>query len=154
MEIFFADAKDTRQIIDMRLEYLREDGVDRGKESQIAEQLGRFIPENIGKRLFCVLAREGEKPCAAAMLLISEKPAGASFPNGMTAEILSVITMPKYRRQGIAFSMLCMLIEKARELDVSFIDLKATADGYPLYRKLGFESTGGHYESMRLKLDR
>lgn len=153
MEIFLADAKDTQQLIEMRLEYLREDGLAQEKEAEISAQLAKYIPENIGKRLFCVLACENGQPCAAAMLLINEKPAGASFPNGITGEILSVVTKSEYRRRGIASTMLKMLIEKAKELDASFIDLKATHDGYPLYRKLGFESSGGHYESMRLILD-
>lgn len=43
-----------------------------------------------------------------------------------------------------------MLIQKADNLGLDYVELKATADGYPLYRKLGFQDFRSDYTDMRL----
>ena len=44
------------------------------------------------------------------------------------------------------------MIEYAREHQIYRIDLVATAEGYPIYKKLGFEDKAQKYTDMRLKL--
>ena len=59
-------------------------------------------------------------------------------PTGKKAYIMNMYTAPEYRRQGIAIHTLDLLVNDARELGVSQIDLEATDMGRPLYAKYGF----------------
>ena len=59
-------------------------------------------------------------------------------PNGNKAYIMNMYTNPKYRRQGIAYHTLDLLIKDARERGISQIALEATDMGRPLYERYGF----------------
>ena len=52
--------------------------------------------------------------------------------------ILNMYTAPEYRRQGIAFHTLDLLVKDAKKQGVSQIALEATDMGRPLYEKYGF----------------
>ena len=57
---------------------------------------------------------------------------------GKKAYIMNMYTAPEYRRQGIAFHTLDLLVKDAREHGVSQIALDVTDMGWPLYVKYGF----------------
>ena len=59
-------------------------------------------------------------------------------PTGKKAYIMNMYTAPEYRRHGIAFHTLDLLVKDAREQGVSQITLEATEMGRPLYEKYGF----------------
>jgi len=59
-------------------------------------------------------------------------------PSGRKAYIMNMYTKPEYRRKGIAYHTLDMLIEAAREKGITHIILEATDMGRPLYEKYGF----------------
>ena len=59
-------------------------------------------------------------------------------PSGKKAYIMNMYTAPEYRRQGIAFHTLDLLVKDAKEQGVSLIALEATDMGRPLYAKYGF----------------
>lgn len=59
-------------------------------------------------------------------------------PTGKKAYIMNMYTAPEYRRQGIAFRTLDLLVMDAKEQGVSQIVLEATDMGRPLYEKYGF----------------
>lgn len=59
-------------------------------------------------------------------------------PSGKKAYIMNMYTAPNYRRQGVAFHTLDLLVRDAREKGVSQIMLEATDMGRPLYEKYGF----------------
>ena len=58
--------------------------------------------------------------------------------SGKKAYIMNMYTAPEYRRQGIAFHTLDLLVRDAKEQGVSQIALEATKMGRPLYEKYGF----------------
>lgn len=51
---------------------------------------------------------------------------------------MNMYTAPAYRRQGIAFHTLDLLVRDAENQNVSKIALEATDMGRPLYEKYGF----------------
>ena len=51
---------------------------------------------------------------------------------------MNMYTAPAYRRQGIAFHTLDLLVKVIRKQGVSQITLEATEMGRPLYEKYGF----------------
>ena len=59
-------------------------------------------------------------------------------PSGKKAYIMNMYTAPEYRRRGIAFHTLDLLVKAAKEQGVSQIALEATDMGQPLYEKYGF----------------
>ena len=59
-------------------------------------------------------------------------------PSGYKAYIMNMYTRPEYRRMGIAYRTLDLLVQDARDRGISCITLEATAMGRPLYEKYGF----------------
>lgn len=59
-------------------------------------------------------------------------------PTGKKAYIMNMYTASAYRRQGIAFYTLDLLVKDVRKQGVSQITLEATEMGRTLYEKYGF----------------
>ena len=59
-------------------------------------------------------------------------------PTGRKAYIMNMYTKPGYRRKGIAFKTLDLLVKDAKSKGISYISLEATEMGRPLYEKYGF----------------
>lgn len=51
---------------------------------------------------------------------------------------MNMYTSPDYRRKGIAYHTLELLIKEAKKRNVSYISLEATDMGRPLYERYGF----------------
>ena len=116
------------------------------------KQLPGYFERELGKKLIAFVARAEGRLVAAAYLLIIEKPANPFFLNGLDSEVLSVYTEEEYRGKGICTSLMSNMIEYAREHQICRIDLVATDEGYPIYKKLGFEDKVQKYTDMLLKL--
>ncbi len=59
-------------------------------------------------------------------------------PSGKKAYIMNMYTHPAYRRRGVAYKTLNLLVGEARRRGIAAISLEATAMGRPLYEKYGF----------------
>lgn len=59
-------------------------------------------------------------------------------PTGKKAYIMNMYTKPDYRRQGIAFKTLDLLVSDAKVKGITAISLEATDMGRALYEKYGF----------------
>ena len=59
-------------------------------------------------------------------------------PSGLKAYIMNMYTAPEYRRRGIAYKTLDLLVNDARNKGITAISLEATDMGRPLYEKYGF----------------
>ncbi|WP_195983749.1 GNAT family N-acetyltransferase [Clostridium sp. D33t1_170424_F3] len=59
-------------------------------------------------------------------------------PTGLKAYIMNMYTHPSFRRKGIAWNTLHLLVEEAKTRNAGLISLEATAMGKPLYEKYGF----------------
>jgi ribosomal protein S18 acetylase RimI-like enzyme len=79
-----------------------------------------------------------EKVVGCATICYVEMMPTFSHPTGKRAHLMNVYTNSQYRRQGIAFRMLSMLINEAKEKGVTEISLDATVLGRELYKKQGF----------------
>lgn len=112
MEIVKAEKKDIPLLTEIRLAYLQEDPGFRSEEERnaIAAELPVYYEAHLGRDLFAWLAKDGETVAASAFLLVSEKPASPSFPNGLTGTVLNVFTKKAYRRQGYAARLMRQLL--------------------------------------------
>ena len=70
-------------------------------------------------------------------------------PSGKKAYIMNMYTAPEYRRRGIAFHTLDLLVKAAKEQGVSQIALEATDMGRPLYERYGFVKMEGEMELVQ-----
>lgn len=69
-------------------------------------------------------------------------------PTGKKAYIMNMYTKPDYRRQGIAFKTLDLLVADAKEKGITNISLEATDMGRPLYAKYGFVKMSNEMELL------
>ena len=70
-------------------------------------------------------------------------------PTGKKAYIMNMYTAQAYRRQGIAFHTLDLLVKDTKEQGVLQIALEATDMGRPLYARYGFVKMEDEMELVR-----
>ena len=153
MTIRKATVGDIELLIRLRIDYLTDGGsLTPEEETAVRTQLRQYFAKHIpGGSFIAIIAETDGAAASAAYLAISEKPANPAFITGITGTLLNVYTYPEYRRKGIAAKVIEKLIGEAKQAGVSYIDLSATADGKPLYEKMGF--TISSHTSMGMKLN-
>lgn len=153
MNIRKATIEDIDILIKIRIDFLSDErgGLPADEEAAIRAQLAKYYTKHINHDFIAILAETDDNVVSTAFLVISERPANPSFINGRTGTLLNVFTYPEYRRMGFATKTICQIVNEAKKLGVSFIDLFATRDGKPLYEKFGFNEPKD--TAMRLKLD-
>jgi GNAT superfamily N-acetyltransferase len=90
----------------------------------------------------------GKVVAGAGLWLFFEQPRPFNL-SGKKGYVLNVLTEPEYRRRGLARYMMQCIIEWCREQDIKMVNLHASDKGLPLYKSLGFSSTG----ELGLRLD-
>ena len=156
MSIVFdtADKKDIDELIRMRIAYMIDDfgSVSDIEKESMEKQLPDYFERKLNTELVAFVARDGEKIVSVAYLHIIEMPANSILLNGLYGEVLSVYTMPEYRGKGLCSTLMKNLVEYGREHGLGRIDLSATKEGYPIYKKLGFKDKEHRYTDMRYKI--
>lgn len=147
-----ATIKDINMLTDLRLAYLQEDlGIITYKQL-IQESLPGYYEKHLNKDLIVYVARNEMDIVSCAFLLIVEKPMSPSFITGKTGIVLNVYTKPDYREKGYAKKLITTMLEDAKADGLSIIELKATEDGYSLYKSVGFEDVVAKYHNMKIML--
>jgi GNAT superfamily N-acetyltransferase len=100
-------------------------------------------------RHWLALDRSGRVAGGGGVLLCPWPPS-PEYPYTQQAVILSVYTEPEFRRRGIARRIMQTCMAWVEQQGFRTVNLHASAEGRPLYEKLGFEATN----EMRLRLDR
>ncbi len=146
-----ADINDIPELVQLRLNYLAEDhgGLSAEETERISASLPDYYMRRLNKELFVFTARNEGRIISCCFLLVTEKPANPDFLNGLTGTVLNVYTEKPFRRQGIAGDLIKAMLEDAKEMGLDFVELKATEDGYPLYKKLGFADAVSKYHNMK-----
>ena len=147
-------AQNTEGLTDIRIDYLREDFQEMNTELEtiLKSGLQKYFPEHLEHDFFAYLAEDNGKIIGSAFLVTKEMPPNPSFPHGKIGTVLNVFVDKTYRHKGIATGLLKLLISDAREMELDYIELKASDDGYPLYKKLGFIDSISSFSPMKLIL--
>lgn len=153
MRVEKAEIADADELTELRLAYLAEDNgaLEQNDAESIRNVLPEYFREHLNKDLFAYVIRENGIIISCAFLLIVMKPMSPAFINGKTANILNVYTHPSYRHRGYARMIMNAMIADAKEKNIVVIELKATEEGYALYRSVGFEDDHTKYHRMKWK---
>ncbi|MGW1496520.1 GNAT family N-acetyltransferase [Streptomyces sp. NPDC002402] len=111
--------------------------------------LTAFVVERPGGLAACVVERPGGL-AACVVGTIEYRLGGPGNPHGVSGYVFSVATDADLRRRGYSRACMEALLGWFRERGVRKIDLRASADGEPLYTSLGFVRTPD--PAMRLTL--
>ena len=84
------------------------------------------------------LVFDGEKLIGAGGISYYTVMPTCCDPTGKKAYVMNMYTDPEYRRQGIAYKTLELLVADSKARGVEHITLEATDMGRPLYEKFGF----------------
>ena len=142
------------QLTDLRIAYLTEDHghLTEEEKERITASLPDYYKKHLNSDLFVYICRNGSEIVSCCFLLVTEKPANPDFLNGKTGTILNVYTKPEHRHHGYAKELMEMMLEDARQMNLDFVELKATEDGYGLYKKVGFKDAVSKYHNMKYVL--
>ena len=156
MEIKYdvATKDDINELIRLRIAYMMDDFGSVSEDERIAleKQLPDYFSRKLGSELIAFVARDENRIVSVAYLLIIEMPANLMLLNGIYGDVLNVYTEPEYRGKGLATRLMNNLIEYGKKVGLGRIDLLATGDGYPIYKKVGFEDKELKYKDMAYKI--
>lgn len=141
-----ATLKDVKSLAELRVKYINE--VFKIEKSQDGDQLVRELKEYFTRSLsdhsniIWIAEYENEIIGTSTLVLWHAPPTYTGLgKNGMRGYILNMFTKKKFRKMGIASSLLDKLIREAKELNLEYVHLHATNDGLEIYRKIGFHDS-------------
>jgi GNAT superfamily N-acetyltransferase len=101
---------------------------------------------------FVVDRPDGGGLAACAVGIVEERLGSPGNPSGRFGYVFNVSTDPSHRRRGYSRACMESLLEWFRSRGVGTADLRASADGEPLYADLGFVRTRD--PAMRMRITR
>lgn len=151
MELIYKQAtvEDLDFLVKTRIKVLRaanglDDTVDM---SEVEEQSRDYYREALGSgEHVAYLVFDGEVLAGAGGISFYRLLPTYHNPTGENGYIMNMYTRPAYRRRGIAYKTLDLLVAAARERGVARVTLEATRMGRPLYEKYGFVGLGDEME--------
>lgn len=151
MHFLRADKNNIAELVKIRLDYLIEDygKIEDDVLNKIKSSLPDYYEQHLSKDFFAYIAKDDDKVVSSAFLILSEKPANVVFQTGRTGFVLNVYTKSDYRKHGIAKKLMKMLLSDAERFKLDFVELKASKDGYNLYKSIGFKEVFSEYTEMK-----
>jgi len=151
-----AKQSDIDMLIKVRFDYFAAEKWELTTDNKdlISSQLRQYYSKHLNHDFFAAFTEnESGEIASTAFLVIIEKPANLSWLTGKTGLILNVLTYTEFRKMGYATKTIDLLIEEAREQNLSFIELSASDSGKSLYKKLGFhELEPSRFTEMKMSL--
>ena len=136
-----ATISDIETIIEYRIIFLEEVQGIPSKELELSLRkcLRQYFTKSLGNDSFISWIAEYEnKSIGFSGMVIREQPGNFEIPNGKTGYILNMFTLKEYRNHGIGSLLFQKLIDDAKQRNLDRIELHATQDGEPIYRRFGF----------------
>jgi GNAT superfamily N-acetyltransferase len=155
VNIRMASLDDIEKLVKVRFDYFASENweVSPKQHQDIETNLRQYYSTCLNTDFFAAFVEEADVLASAAFLAVSTMPANLSCPTGKKGTVLNVLTYPDYRRKGYASRTMSALISKAKELNLSYIELSASELGKPIYEKLMFiEAAKSRFTEMRLSL--
>ena len=144
-----ADTEDLDLLVQTRIEVLRAANrlSDDADMREVGEQSRLYYRQSLRDGSHTAfLVFDGERFAGAGGISYYQVMPTYHNPSGRKAYIMNMYTRPEYRRQGIAYRTLDLLVRDARARGVRAISLEATEMGRPLYEKYGFTAMNNEME--------
>lgn len=141
LKIRLASASDAELLTDLRLQMRRERETAELKISEEAfrqynlDYFSKFIADGL---YVGVIAEIDGEVAATGGICFHNHPPSYSVPNGRSACLLNMYTLPEFRGRGLAGKIVAMLVEEARKADCCQVFLNASVMGKGVYQKFGF----------------
>ncbi|MFQ5977749.1 MAG: GNAT family N-acetyltransferase [Candidatus Heimdallarchaeota archaeon] len=111
-----------------------------------ADYFAEAIPD--GKFFGWLAIMSNGEAAASGGVTIDHHPPGPTNLSGQIGYIMNLVTIPQYRRQGIARRIMQTMLRWLADRGVTTLALHATEVGRPMYEELGFVDSN----EMRLRL--
>jgi len=145
------EIRDIELLIRIRFDFFAAIGHPVGDDKEeMTASLRNYFNRHIDHDFIALALKEKDTIISSGYLIINEIPANRNALSGLTGTLLNLFTYPEYQGCGHAANLIEAFKKEALNRNLSFIDLYATEQGIPLYRKTGFEPIS--YQAMRLKL--
>lgn len=119
---------------------------------RMCEASVRYFRQHVPTGAFRAWVAEADGRLVASIgLVIHSVPPSPGRSQGKEAYIMNLVTLPAYRRRGIAGALLDRVVEAARTEGIPLASLHATRIGRGIYDRAGFEIDEDLPE-MRLRL--
>ena len=149
MEFRKATAEDIDLLVRTRIEVLRAANglADSADMSEVEKQSRAYYEKALadGTHTALLVSDHGQFIGAGGISYYRVMPTYHN-PTGRKGYIMNMYTRPEYRRKGIAFHTLDLLVRDARGKGITSVSLEATAAGRPLYEKYGFSGMKNEME--------
>jgi GNAT superfamily N-acetyltransferase len=136
-----ASVIDIGSLIEFRIVFLEETYGATSPEvkSRLRHSLNQYFTISLMDDSFVSWIAEYEnKPIGFSGMVVREQPGNFEIPGGKTGYILNMFTVKEFRKNGICTLLLQKLINEANQKKLDRIELRATKDGEPVYRRIGF----------------
>ena len=100
------------------------------------DYFARFIAD---KSYIGAIAEESGSVIAVGGICLHNHPPSYGVPNGKSACLLNMYTLPEHRGKGAASEIVAFLVEEARKHDCCKVYLNASVMGKGVYKRFGFE---------------
>ena len=136
-----ASLEDLELLTETRIEVLlAANGLPEGTDmDEVRRETRRYYQRALsdGTHAAC-LVLDGDRFAGAGGVSFFQVMPTCHNPSGRKAYIMNMYTRPAYRRRGVAYRTLDLLVREAWSRGVTAVSLEATAMGRPLYEKYGF----------------
>lgn len=142
------------QLIELRLEFLisLKGEQPQDKIDALAQHLQQYFSKAIPtEALVGWMAWEGDLAVGVGAMAVREQPGHFDWPGGRLAYVHNMYTVPAYRKQGICSEILQQMIACSKAHGLSRLELHASADGEPVYRKYDFKEHTEPFLMLRFK---
>lgn len=140
IEYIRATVADIPEILRMRHAFAEEiDGAQPEETTRMLEaNLTEYFTRELNKNYFHWFTTVNGEMAAMAGMIIRTQPGNPKNPSGRWGYLMLVYTKPQFRKRGISGQLVERLVETAKELGITALELHATPEGAPLYERKGF----------------
>ncbi len=136
-----ATSRDIPDIIRLRRAMFEDMGeTDEAKLNAAMEESATHLTDlESGKFYIWLAVTESGWPVASAALTVDQHLPSPNSLSGRIAYILNVVTLPDYRRQGLARKLMQAMLQWINAQGITKVTLHSTEEGKTLYEMLGFK---------------
>ncbi len=90
-----------------------------------------------------IVAEIDDQDVGCGAICLSDELPSPDNPSGRCAYLMNIYVRKEYRGHGVGHSIVCWLVEKARQLGCDKIYLETTDGARSLYKDIGFKELSG-----------